>query len=78
MDTGKVYQDSEGNDCSIVQMIERKPHWAANRLQEGEKAIERCDTLWDENKELVELNKNHLKYIKSMEKMVDYSEDTLS
>lgn len=41
MNTAKVYQDSEGNDCSIVQMVRREPDWAANRVQEGEKAIER-------------------------------------
>ena len=40
MDTSKVYQDSAGNDCTIWQMIQSEPNWAANRLQEGEKAIE--------------------------------------
>lgn len=45
MDTGKVYQDSDGNDCSIVQMVSREPYWAANRVQEGEKAIEQLATL---------------------------------
>ena len=41
MDIEKVYQDSKGNDCNIVQMVWREPDWAANRIQEGEKAIER-------------------------------------
>lgn len=40
MDTGKVYYDSEGNECSIWQMVMREPHWTANRIQEGEKAID--------------------------------------
>jgi hypothetical protein len=40
MDTGKVYYDTEGNECSIWQMVMREPHWAANRIQEGEKALE--------------------------------------
>jgi hypothetical protein len=40
MDTGKVYHDTEGNECSIWQMVMREPHWAANRIQEGEKALE--------------------------------------
>ena len=40
MNTAKIYQDSEGNDCSIYQMVRREPDWAANRLQEGERAIE--------------------------------------
>jgi len=47
MDTAKIYQDSAGNDCSIVQRVQRDPHWAANRVQEGEKAIERLGKLRD-------------------------------
>ena len=49
MDTGKIYNDSNGDDCSIIQMVEREPHWAANRIQEGEKAIEKLaeiEALW--------------------------------
>lgn len=40
MDTAKIYYDAEDNECSILQMIRREPHWAANRIQEGERAIE--------------------------------------
>lgn len=39
MNTAKVYQDSDGNDCSIWQMVRIEPEWAANRIQEGEKAV---------------------------------------
>ncbi len=45
MDTGKVYFDSEGNECSIWQMVKREPTWAAVRIQEGEKAIDEITTL---------------------------------
>lgn len=45
MDTGKVYFDSEGNECSIWQMVKREPAWAAVRIQEGEKAIDEITTL---------------------------------
>ena len=45
MDTAKIYHDSEGNECSIGQIIKREPYWAANRLQEGENAIERVKEL---------------------------------
>ena len=37
MNTAKVYQDSDGNDCSIHQMVKREPEWAANRIQHGER-----------------------------------------
>ena len=37
MNTAKVYQDSEDNDCTIHQMVEREPVWAANRIQHGER-----------------------------------------
>jgi hypothetical protein len=40
MNTAKIYHDSDGNECSIMQMVKREPYWAANRIQEGEKAIE--------------------------------------
>lgn len=39
MDTAKIYYDIEGNEYSIMQMVKREPFWAANRIQEGEKAI---------------------------------------
>lgn len=41
MDLTKRYLDIDGNKCSILEMIEREPSWVANRLQEGEKAIEK-------------------------------------
>lgn len=39
MNTAKVYHDADGNECSIIQIVKREPFWAANRIQEGEKAI---------------------------------------
>ena len=45
MDTAKIYHDSEGNECSIWQAVRREPDWAANRIQEGEKAIEKARML---------------------------------
>ena len=47
MDTSKVYEDSKGNKCSIWQRVRREPDWAANRIQEGEKAIKELATLKD-------------------------------
>jgi hypothetical protein len=40
MNAEKVYKDSEGNDCTILQMVKREPEWAANRMQAGEDAID--------------------------------------
>jgi len=40
MNTSKIYKDSEGNECSILQAVRLEPLWAANRIQEGEKAFE--------------------------------------
>ena len=45
MDTAKIYHDSKGNERTIGQMIKDEPYWAANRLQEGEGAIERVAQL---------------------------------
>lgn len=52
MDTAKIYHDSEGNERTIHQMIKDEPHWAANRLQEGETAISKLDSLSDYIKDI--------------------------
>ncbi len=39
MNTSKMYEDLDGNKCSIWQMVRREPDWAVNRIQDGEKAI---------------------------------------
>jgi hypothetical protein len=39
VDTSKVYKDANGDDCTIFQMLQREPYWAASRLQAGEIAI---------------------------------------
>jgi len=45
MNTLKKYHDSDGNECSIFQIVRREPDWAASRIQEGEKAIERINKI---------------------------------
>ena len=32
-DSSRVYHDSEGNECTIGQMIKNEPYWAANIIQ---------------------------------------------
>ena len=45
MNTAKVYTDSDGNECTIHQMVRQEPEWAAARIQVGERAIERVKQL---------------------------------
>ena len=45
MDTARIYYDVEGNERTIHQMVKEEPVWAANRVQEGGKAIERVAEL---------------------------------
>lgn len=40
MNTAKVYRDINGDEKTIHQMVKDEPYWAAERIQEGEKAIE--------------------------------------
>ena len=47
MNTAKKYHDSDGNECSIWQVVKREPEWASVRIQEGEKAIEELRILKD-------------------------------
>lgn len=45
MNTAKVYYDIDGNKKTIFQMVRDEPTWAAVRIQEGEKAIEKVKEL---------------------------------
>ena len=45
MDLEKRYYDFEGNQRNILEMVARDPGWAANRIQEGEKAIAELERL---------------------------------
>jgi len=45
VDTAKRYLDSNENECSIWHMVRREPDWAANRIQEGERAIKEIAAL---------------------------------
>lgn len=40
MDLHKIYYDGDGNPRRVLQLVKQEPEWAANRLQEGERAIE--------------------------------------
>jgi hypothetical protein len=51
MNTGKTYYDSDGNECSIWQMVHREPEWAATRIQVGEAAVEKVQELETQLKE---------------------------
>jgi ribosomal protein S27AE len=39
MNLRKEYYDIDGNACNILQLVKRDPEWAANRIQDGERAI---------------------------------------
>ena len=39
MDLKKIYYDSYARKCNILQLVKKEPEWAADRIQEGEKAI---------------------------------------
>ena len=45
MDLEKRYYDEDGNPCDIIDMVKNDPNWAANRIQEGEKAEEALRSL---------------------------------
>ena len=45
MDLTKRYQDEDGNPRNILEMVGQFPEWAANRIQEGEKAASQISAL---------------------------------
>jgi len=45
MNNEKIYRDSDGMNRHILQMVKVEPEWAANRVQEGEIAIEENEKL---------------------------------
>jgi hypothetical protein len=45
MNLQKRYKTAEGIECNILQLVKTEPGWAANRIQEGEKAVEELTAL---------------------------------
>jgi hypothetical protein len=45
MDLEKRYQDENGNQRNILEMVRRFPEWAANRIQDGERSDDRIAEL---------------------------------
>ena len=39
MDLERIYHDSDGNECNILQLVKSEPEWAANIIQYLEKQI---------------------------------------
>lgn len=39
MDLAKRYKNKDGVEMNILQMVKVEPEWAANRIQEGERAL---------------------------------------
>ena len=39
MDLKRIYHDSDGNECNILQLVKSEPEWAANIIQYLEKQI---------------------------------------
>ena len=66
MNTSKVYHDSDGNECSIWQMVKREPTWAADRIQAGEDAIERIAAL---ESDLATARKREMRWIPVSERL---------
>jgi hypothetical protein len=55
MSTAKIYFNVDGNERTIHQMVKQEPEWAANRIQEGEKAIEQLQQEQEAKQELLEV-----------------------
>jgi len=43
--TAKKYQDQDGNDVTLYQLIRREPNWAKSRIVVGEEALQRVNDL---------------------------------
>jgi hypothetical protein len=63
MNLEKKYYDENGNKINILQLIKKSPKWAANRIQEGEKAFKHITTLShclaEACKDIIDLTKNY-------------------
>jgi len=60
MDLEKRYFDLEGNRRSILEMVRIEPVWAANRIQEGEKAAKQLAVVMRILKERKRIAVTHL------------------
>jgi hypothetical protein len=56
MDLEKIYHDLNGNECNILQVVKKEPEWAANRIQEGEKAMKILDNIRTETEDETWIN----------------------
>ncbi len=43
MNLDKIYYTAEGEKCNILKLVKLEPEWAANQIQEGEKAIKKIE-----------------------------------
>ena len=67
MDLSKIYFDSNGKKGNILQIVALEPEWAANMIQEGEKAIARITDLEEQlgaaQERNTELQSEHLDHV---------------
>jgi hypothetical protein len=45
MNLDKIYYTAEGEECNILKLVKLEPDWAANRIQEGNKATKNIKRL---------------------------------
>ena len=56
MNLDKKYYDDNGNPYDILTMVKKNPEWAANQIQDGERAI---NTLRDKEQLIAEMAHPH-------------------
>jgi hypothetical protein len=71
MNSAKIYFDADGNERTIYQMVKSEPEWAANRIQEGEKAIEQLQQERQAKQELLEALEKIAQHGKEAEKVCE-------
>ena len=49
------YHDSEGNECTLYQLVRREPDWAESRVRVGREAIDRVKVLESALQAIIEL-----------------------
>ena len=45
MDLKRIYHNSDGNECNILQLVKSEPEWAANVIQHSEKQIKKLEEM---------------------------------
>ena len=72
MNTAKKYHDSEGNECSIFQVVRLEPEWTASVIQNYEKTTAQKQNRIEELEGAIAAHNNECDFLCDNDKHCDH------